>query len=71
MAEVKLRLNLDSEEVELVVDGQVALTSGNDVFKNWVSAYNEKHKPVVVEAPVEEKEVSEEVATEVDKTEEV
>lgn len=53
MAEIKLRLNLDKEEVELVVDGEVALTSGNDVFKNWVDAYNEKHK--TIETPVEEK----------------
>lgn len=57
MAEVKLRLNLDAEEVELVVDGQVALTSGAEVFRNWVGAYNDKHKPahvepVKVEAPV-------------------
>lgn len=55
MAELKLRLNLDAEEVELVVDGQVALTSGKDVFNSWVSAVNEKNKPVeplVVEAPV-------------------
>lgn len=63
MAEVKLRFNLDAEEVELVVDGQVALSSGKEVFENWVGAYNEKHKPVVepepvkVEAPVEEKTV--------------
>jgi len=51
MAEVKLRLNLDAEEVELVVDGGVALSSGPDVFRNWVEAYNEKHKPAVVEQP--------------------
>lgn len=45
MAEVKMRLNLDAEEVELVVDGQVALASGPDVFKNWVDAYAEKQVP--------------------------
>lgn len=44
MAELKLRLNLDKEEVELVVDGQVAFASGSEVFKNWVEAYNAKHK---------------------------
>jgi hypothetical protein len=63
MAEVKLRLNLDAEEVELVVDGQVALSSGQEVFKSWVEAYNGKHplepvvveKPVSVEVPVDEK----------------
>lgn len=54
MAEVKLRFNLDAEEVELVVDGQVALSSGKEVFASWVGAYNEKHKPVHVE-PVEVK----------------
>ena len=40
-----MRLNLDTEEVELVVDGQVALTSGQDVLHSWVEALNEKHKP--------------------------
>ncbi len=49
MAEVKMRFNLDAEEVELVVDGQVALSSGKEVFTNWVGAYNDKHKPAVVE----------------------
>jgi hypothetical protein len=52
VAELKLRLNLDAEEVELVVDGQVALSSGQDVFVSWVEAFNEKHKPVEPEAPV-------------------
>ncbi|MGB3945388.1 MAG: hypothetical protein WBK76_00970 [Candidatus Saccharimonadales bacterium] len=77
MAELKLRLNLDAEEVELVVDDEVALSSGKDVFVNWVEAYNEKHKPVEqpataeepvdVERPVEEKvvEVDEETVEEV------
>lgn len=55
MAEIKLRYNAESEEVELVVDGEVALASGNDVFVSWVEDYNEKHK--TVEAPVEEKEI--------------
>ena len=63
MAEVKLRLNLDAEEVELVVDNEVALTSGSDVFRSWVDAHNEKHKPTIVEPvapvePVEEKVVN-------------
>lgn len=63
MAEVKMRLNLDAGEVELVVDGQVALSSGPDVFKSWVEVYNEKHKParvepVSVEAPVPAQPVS-------------
>jgi hypothetical protein len=54
VAELKLRLNLDAEEVELVVDGQVALSSGQDVFKSWVDAYNGKYplEPVIVEKPV-------------------
>jgi len=49
MAEVRMRLNLDAGEVELVVDGQVALSSGPEVFANWVEAYNTKNKPVHVE----------------------
>jgi hypothetical protein len=48
MAEVKLRLNLDSEEVELVVDGQVALSSGQEVLTSWVDAINDKRKPAPV-----------------------
>lgn len=64
MAEVKLRYNNDADEVELTVDGEVALTSGSDVFESWVKAYNDKHKsvdepvveePVKVAEPVEEK----------------
>ncbi len=60
MPELKLRYNVDAEEVELVIDDEVALSSGTDVFESWVNAYNEKHKPVeppVVEpaAPVEQK----------------
>lgn len=59
MSELKMRLNLDAEEVELVVDGKVAFSSGSDVFRSWVNVYNDKHKPapvepVKVEAPVEE-----------------
>ena len=45
MPNVTLRFNLDSEEVELTYDGEVALSSGTEVFKSWVDAYNEKHKP--------------------------
>lgn len=55
MAEVKLRFNLDAEEVELVVDGKVALSTGADVFQSWVSAYNDKHKSV--DEPVADKTV--------------
>ena len=81
VAEVKLRYNPDAEEVELVVDDEVALTSGADVFQSWVEDYNEKH-PVPVEEPVREEEpVTEpvtpaqpveekEVVPEVDKTDE-
>lgn len=84
MAEVRLRLNLDAEEVELVVDGKVATSTGPEVFKNWVDAYNEKHKPlepevvheehdkkVDVDEPVEEKHVPVEEETVETSTEEV
>ena len=63
MPEIKLRYNENSEEVELLVDNEVALTSGNDVFVSWVEAYNEKHKP---EEPEIEKEVNEEVPEQVE-----
>lgn len=49
MAEIRMRLNLDAEEVEVTVDGTVAISSGQDVFKSWVDAYNDKHKPAIVE----------------------
>lgn len=66
MAEVKMRLNLNSLEVELVVDGVVALSSGSDVFQSWVEAANKLNppahvEPVKVEAPVPETPVSVEV----------
>lgn len=61
MANVALRFNLDAEEVELTVDGEVAMSSGQDVFHSWVGAFNEKHK--TVDEPVEEKVVPTEVET--------
>lgn len=61
MPEIKLRYNETSEEVELIVDNEIALTSGTDVFVSWVEAYNEKHKP---EEPEIEEEVNEEVPEE-------
>jgi len=47
MAEVKvgLRYNNDTDEVELTVDGEVALSSGKDVFESWVKAYTAKYPP--------------------------
>lgn len=55
MAEVKLKYNEDREEVDFVVDDEVTFSSGADVFKSWVDAYNEKHpvEPVQVEEPVD------------------
>ena len=56
MAEVKLRFNIDTEEVEFVVDDKVVVASGQDVFESWVNAYNAKHPPVIEpQAPVEER----------------
>lgn len=56
MAEVKLRFNIDTEEVEFVVDDKVVVASGQDVFESWVNAYNAKHPPTIEpEAPVDEK----------------
>lgn len=65
MAQIGLRFNLDKEEVELTVDGEVALASGSDVFKSWVDAYSDKHK-VAVDEPVEEKDVDLEETEQVD-----
>lgn len=55
MPEIKLRYNETLEEVELLVDNEVALTSGKDVFESWVSAYNEAHP----QEPVQEEETNE------------
>lgn len=60
MAELVVRLNLDTEDVELVLDGKVVDTVGNDVLNSWVDAINAKReaanpKPVAVDAPVEDK----------------
>lgn len=43
MTDLALRLNLDAEEVELVVDGKVVMSSDKDVFLNWVEAVNNKN----------------------------
>ena len=53
MAEIKLRYNVTSEEVELLVDGEVAFGSGSETFKSWVDAYNNAHplEPKIVEVP--------------------
>jgi hypothetical protein len=68
MSEVKvgLRYNATNDEVELTVDGEVALTSGKEVFESWVRAYNDKYQvlaqpqepvqPVVVETATVEPE---------------
>jgi hypothetical protein len=84
VADIGLRFNLSTEEVELTVDGKVTMGSGQDVFQSWVNAYNEKHKPIVVDTPIEEPPVpltepvveetivvDEPVVPEVDKAEEV
>lgn len=57
MAEIKMRYNATAQEVELLVDNEVAFSSGKDVFESWVKAYNDANPPKVVEpaAPVEEK----------------
>jgi len=55
MAELKLRYNPEAEEAELVVDNEVALSSGKEVFASWVEAYNDAHPPVEPEPTEEEK----------------
>lgn len=52
MPEVTLRYNAQGEEVELLVDGEVAMSSGPEVFASWVEVYNESHPPAPPE-PVE------------------
>ena len=59
MAEIKMRYNSNAQEVELLVDNEVAFSSGKDVFESWVKAYNDANpqpeKVLDVENPVEEK----------------
>lgn len=63
MAELKLRYNPDTEEVELVVDNEVALSSGKEVFESWVDAHNEAHPDKFVEPePTEEEKLRQQVA---------
>lgn len=52
--EVKMRLNTETEEVEVLIDEEVLASSGKELFVNWVGWYNEKHKPVEPEVKVEE-----------------
>lgn len=68
MAEVKLRFNKETEEVELIVDDnpEPAMSSGADVFKSWVDYYNEKHKPVPPPEPVKPAEPVEEKKVDVE-----
>jgi hypothetical protein len=55
MAEVKMRFNPDAGEVELVVDGEVALASGREEFQSWVAYENEQNPPAAPEPTEEEK----------------
>lgn len=66
MSDLTLRLNLDAQDVELVLDGKVIDTVGTDVVASWVAALNEKNKPAEPEKPVEEEkpETPEEVVEE-------
>lgn len=45
---IALRFNPEIEEVELVVNNEVAGSSGAEEFKSWVEHYNEKHPEVKV-----------------------
>lgn len=56
MAELKMRYNPETEEVELVVDNEVALSSGKEEFVSWVDYYTEVHLPEVTPEPVETEE---------------
>lgn len=42
-----LRMNLDTEDIELVVDGKLVDTVGPDVVASWVTALNEKRKAAI------------------------
>lgn len=44
MAELKFRLNLDSEEIELLLDDKVVDTIEKAVVQSWVEAINDKNK---------------------------
>lgn len=55
MPEVKMRYNPDEGQVELVVDGEVAMSSGKEEFRSWVDYENEQNPPAPPEPSEEDK----------------
>lgn len=43
MADLKIRFNLENDDIELVLNDEVIDTVGVEVVESWVNAYNEKH----------------------------
>lgn len=43
MAEIKVRLNLDAQDIEVLVNDKVIDTVGSDLLASWVEAINEKN----------------------------
>lgn len=68
MTDLRFRLNLEIEDVELVLNDKVVDTVGTEVVASWVSAINEKHgvgkEPVVEELPKVEEPAPVEAPTE-------
>lgn len=50
--ELKMVFNDQTEEVEVLVDGEVLMASGVEEFKSWAEWHADKHKPEVVEPSV-------------------
>ncbi len=71
MTDFRIRFNVDTEDVELVLDDKVVDTVGTEVVQSWMTAYNDKHgfakQPVQVEE-VETTEVTTDTTTEGEST---
>lgn len=61
MADIKFKFNLETEEIELLVNDKVATTVESEIVESWISAYNDKHGFV---KPPEEVESASEVKPE-------
>lgn len=53
MPEMKIRLNVETEEVEFLFDNEVAFVVEKEVIHSWVDAINDKRDGEEVTAPPE------------------
>ena len=63
MADIRVKFNPDTDDVEIIVGDTLVGTVGPDLVQSWIMAYNDKHGFVKPELVVEETS-TEEVVTE-------